>query len=285
MRFSHVRPELIMGQSCGFGMTWIKNASLDEMRYIATPDFIFVDGNQVMTVDDLGYLAPQIDQLPALFASIDGPVQTAVAELGPQAHAVLSAHNPQSTAALASANTSLLDGIDRLGRLPLAGLVIVDNLCGGAGLLVNPMVVVGVLLQLYHDAIKQARALGLPCILRTSGDAREYFAGLKDVGFWGVNIAGCDESTTVDLFNEARHNDLVPVGGLTTNQVARVMHANHGDELDGIRTHLKLLASSGRGLICDDGELAHVDQIYRAHALISEVKHEYQALSTRETRN
>lgn len=273
--------ELIERRACGYGLTWVSPESYSAIRPIFTPDFVFLDGNKPLTVRDLEVIAPNIDEPPAIFASIDGPVQTVVSEMGVGAHAVLSANTPQNTAVLTSANNSLLQGIDRLAKLPLAGVVIVDDLCGGSGPLVNPMVVVGALLELYHDAIKQARSVGLPCIFRSSGDAREYYSGLKEAGFWGVHIGRCDAETTSDLFEQARLVDLVPMGGLRMQQVRAC--CMHTEEQRRLLQHeacqmLRTLATSGKALICDDGTLQHLDDMRMAASLIHEVQAEEREL-------
>ncbi len=133
-------------------------------------------------------------------------------------------------------------------RVGADAVVVADDMAGDAGLLVSPDFASDEVLRRLGLAVQAATRAGLPTLLHSDGDISDLLPEIRESGFQGVHAGGLAEEAFERLFNRARREGLVVLGGISTRELGEgpADAAGHG-------ARASILASEGGLLLADDG--------------------------------
>lgn len=189
------------------------------------------------------------NRLPVIL-KIDGPWTRLCSELTWQGALKLSASGADFKHALERFTDEILGEIEALESDQRA--VIADEICSGAGWLLEPQQVRDELLPLYarfNGAFD--RQLGF----HSDGNIASLFADLERVGFRFVHLASVNYVELPAIAHHAQVHALVPYGGIDTATIEQ------GPLSQELREMLAELVSDQGLIVCDDAGLTTSEQL------------------------
>jgi hypothetical protein len=244
-----------------FGLSWVLPEAGDLITKSLAPSFVFVDYETFINTNVRHRLAKRsIDA----YVSMSAPY-TLLASLYGWEEAAQIVMGTKEKKALDRATDYISHSITTAADAGADALVFCDDLCGTSSPLPDPLFVMENLIPLYACFVQEADAVGLPLVFHSDGDIHEYYAGIAQAGFAGVHIAHPSFEQTRALFESAREQDLIPLGGLIA------AHATN-QEVDKLSDFAIDLAHSGPVLICDDGEVSTKEQFEHVITVLANVR-------------
>lgn len=189
------------------------------------------------------------NRLPVI-RKIDGPWTRLCDEISWKSALALSTDVARFSQALEGYKEAILAEIKDLE--PGQRTVIADDICSGAGWLLDPTVIKSTLLPLYQQFTSAFdRTLGF----HSDGNISELFADLEEVGFSFVHLASINYVELEKIVISAQNHALDPFGGISTETISA------GPLSDELRTLLGGLVADHGLIVTDDAGLKTPEQL------------------------
>lgn len=239
--------------STGRGFSWVPQDSWELIVKSLKPTFVFVDCDEFVSSNVNHRLNKRgIDA----YVAVTAPLGVVARRYG-WAEAFKMTELPDRRGAFNDALPLVLDAVDQALLAGADAIVVCDDLCGTKGPLINPLFVMGDLMDLYARIAEKVVASGVPAIFHSDGDIREYYPALAAAGFAGVHVSH-PYAETVELMMRAAHEqNLAALGGIVTAH----MLSRPVEEL--VQQAKALQELVGTVLICDDGGLQESAEVER----------------------
>lgn len=188
------------------------------------------------------------NRLPVL-RKIDGPWTRLCAHVSWK-EALKASEQPDFGETLAQFETDIaneLSAFDKDERV-----VIADEVCSGAGWLLDPAVIKQVLIPLYKRMLAPIEtSIGF----HSDGNISELFEDLSDAGFSFVHLASVNYVELPTIVHNAQYNALTPYGGISSQTL------EEGPLSNEIRAMLGELVSNEGLIVCDDAGMTTGQQL------------------------
>lgn len=136
---------------------------------------------------------------------------------------------------------------DKDGRV-----VIADEVCSGAGWLIDPAKFNEALIPFYARVLAQVE---MPTGFHSDGNMSEVFPQLTEAGFSFVHLASVNYVDLPAIVHKAQNNALTPYGGISSQTLEEGSLSGEVRELLG-----KLVSNEGL-IVCDDGGMTTQQQL------------------------
>lgn len=242
-----------------YGLTWLSKDALGLISKSLAPDFIFIPADMFISSN-------------ASYRFGKRTISCMVSVLAPLAlHAQLNSKQiSMSTfpeqAELEGLLRQIRESIRLSAKSGADAIVIVDTINSSDVISLSPVHVVERLLPLYEDLVSFIHQQGLPAIFSAEGDTREYYSGLKSVGFDGVHLTQSSLDDVLKSLEYAKEHDLQVFGGITHHILEEVELASYITALKQILCEYPNLA------VCDTGKLTTLRQAQQAVQILQEIK-------------
>lgn len=189
------------------------------------------------------------NRLPVI-KKIDGPWTRLCNEVSWKSALAMSADTQRFSQALEGYKDAILAEIEELE--PGERTVIADDICSGAGWLLEPAVIRSALMPLYAQFTGAFdRTLGF----HSDGNISELFADLEEAGFSFVHLASVNYVELEKIVISAQNHALDPFGGISTETISA------GPLSDELRTMLGDLVADHGLIVTDDAGLETPEQL------------------------
>ena len=201
-------------------------------------------------VADELFKAEGIENRLPVIGHIDGPWTRLCRAITWKEALALGADASALSCALEAYNGEILSQIKQLE--PDERVVIADDICSGAGWLLEPAVARGVLMPLYECYVNAFdRMLGF----HSDGNISELFPDLSAAGFHFVHLASVNYVDLPAIVHSAQAHALVPYGGVSTETISQ------GPLSSALRAMLAELVQDQGLIVCDDAGLTTGEQL------------------------
>lgn len=189
------------------------------------------------------------NRLPVV-KKIDGPWTRLCADTSWKEALALSVDGHSFAGVLDAYSEGILSEIEQLESDERC--VIADDVCSGAGWLLEPDTVRMSLIPLYKKYVgSYDRMLGF----HSDGNISELFADLESVGFQFVHLASINYVDLPKIAHFAQAHALVPYGGISTETIS------HGPLSVALREMIAELVEDQGLVVCDDAGLSTPEQL------------------------
>lgn len=188
------------------------------------------------------------NRLPVL-RKVDGPWTRLCARMSWK-EALIASEQPDFEEVLAQFETDIIAELSIFDKDEY--VVIADEICSGAGWLLDPDVIKQVLISFYKRVLA---SIETPIGFHSDGNISELFADLSDAGFSFVHLASINYVELPAIVHNAQYNALTPYGGISSQTL------EEGPLSSEIRTMLGELVSNEGLIVCDDAGMTTGQQL------------------------